>query len=298
MNREMRGCKVHSMVQVVTMATCWAMVSGCGARATEERTDRADLPVVMDTLPTPPPATLVADSATHGGHTFPNSERPRPEEPGVTVYMTFDDGPHPTTVALAQHLRTLGIRSSFFIVGAQCEHRGLRTVLDSVAAEPLFRLYNHSYSHAIGGGRSSVYYGDPERVWADIERNKAVIGTGGNITRLPGKNTWRTGFRNRTSELAGPFVELLDDRGIDERLVGWDISWGDVTDTGHASVDALVDKTLQVGRHRLRNGHVVVLCHDYQFRRSTSLDQLSRYVSGLRERGNARFAWVEDLPGL
>jgi len=284
-----RCCKVLAIM---------VLLCGCGARASEERAERSDGPVVMDTLPTPPLAIITAESISHSKPAFPNSERPRPEEPGITVYLTFDDGPHPTTVALAQHLRTLGIRSSFFIVGSQCEHPGLQDILDNLAGEPIFRVYNHSYSHAISGGRIAAYYSYPERVWADIERNKAVIGTGGNISRLPGKNTWRTRERIRTSNLVAPLVALMDERGIDERLVGWDISWSDVTDTGHASVDALVEKTLQVSRHRLRNGHVVVLCHDYQFRRTVSLDQLSRYIAALRERGNARFAWVEELPGL
>ncbi len=183
-------------------------------------------------------------------------------------------------------------------MGSQCEHPGLQEVLDSVAADPLFRLYNHSYSHAITGGRSAAYYSDPEHVWADIDRNKAVIGAGGNITRLPGKNTWRTTDRIRTSRFVDPLVALMERRGIDERLVGWDVSWGDVKNTGLGAVDSLLAKTLKAAAHRTRNGHVVVLCHDYQFRRPAALEQLTHYINGLKQQGNARFAWVDELPGL
>jgi peptidoglycan/xylan/chitin deacetylase (PgdA/CDA1 family) len=294
----MYGRPLRGLALLLSATACSFLCTGCGDAAPDANAAQpAPLPLA-DTLPADTTQPTGADGTASAPPTFPYSERPRPEEPGITVYLTFDDGPHPTTVALAQHLRTLGIRSSFFIVGAQCEHPGLQAVLDSVAVDPHFRLYNHSYSHAISGGRSEAYYSDPEGVWADIERNKAVIGTGGRISRLPGKNTWRTEARIRTSRHVDPLVALLDQRGIDERFVGWDVSWGDITNTGPGAVDSLLEKTLKAAAHRTRNGHVVVLCHDYQFRQPAALEQLSHYIAGLKARGNARFAWVEELPGL
>lgn len=293
-------CRQHArgLSLVLTGASCWALATGCGDATPEAIAAQPAPPALVVPIPTPNTVAPALNSTIRVTHLYPNSERPRPQEPGITVYLTFDDGPHPTTVALAQLLRTLGIRSSFFIVGARCEHPGLQAILDSVAVDPHFRLYNHSYSHAISGGRSEAYYSDPEGVWADIERNKAVIGTGGRISRLPGKNTWRTEARIRTSTYVDPLVALLDKRGIDERFVGWDVSWGDITNTGLGAVDSLLEKTLHRAADRLRNGHVVVLCHDYQFRQPAALEQLTHYIAGLKGQGNARFAWVEELPGL
>jgi pyruvate/2-oxoglutarate dehydrogenase complex dihydrolipoamide dehydrogenase (E3) component len=41
---------------------------------------------------------------------------------------------------------------------------------------PLFKIYNHTYSHAITNGKLHSYYAHPDSVWLDIEKNKAFLG--------------------------------------------------------------------------------------------------------------------------
>ena len=96
---------------------------------------------------------------------------------GITIYLTFDDGPYTTTPAIDSVLTALDIKASFFIVGSQMQWS---TKYDSIyLAEknnPLFKIYNHTYSHAITNGKLHSYYAHPDSVWLDIEHNKAFLG--------------------------------------------------------------------------------------------------------------------------
>ena len=40
---------------------------------------------------------------------------------GITIYLTFDDGPYTTTPAIDSTLTALDIKASFFIVGSQMQ---------------------------------------------------------------------------------------------------------------------------------------------------------------------------------
>lgn len=65
--------------------------------------------------------------------------------PKPTLYLTFDDGPHPVhTPALLELLAGLGVRASFFLVGESAEAHP-RIVAAIVAAG--HSLGNHSFSH-------------------------------------------------------------------------------------------------------------------------------------------------------
>jgi peptidoglycan-N-acetylglucosamine deacetylase len=62
--------------------------------------------------------------------------------------LTFDDGPcEATTPRLLDHLRDLGIKATFFVVGRNIANAQGFSIIERVAAEG-HQIGNHSYSHA------------------------------------------------------------------------------------------------------------------------------------------------------
>jgi peptidoglycan/xylan/chitin deacetylase (PgdA/CDA1 family) len=64
------------------------------------------------------------------------------------VALTFDDGPNPaTTPQVIATLRARGIPATFFVNGWRVDGPAARAVLDELAAEPLFKVGNHTWWH-------------------------------------------------------------------------------------------------------------------------------------------------------
>jgi peptidoglycan/xylan/chitin deacetylase (PgdA/CDA1 family) len=84
-----------------------------------------------------------------------------------TLYLTFDDGPHPVnTPLLLDFLASMGVRASFFLVGKSAEaHPGIVSAI--VAAG--HTLGNHSFSHRKRRTMSS------EVIRSDIAGTDAVL---------------------------------------------------------------------------------------------------------------------------
>jgi peptidoglycan-N-acetylglucosamine deacetylase len=92
-----------------------------------------------------------------------------------TVYITFDDGPHPeTTPFVLDQLRQYNARASFFLVGKQVEQ--YPELLKKIFSES-HMVGNHGYSHLNGWRTESQTYLE------DVERAKSLIG--GNFFRPP-----------------------------------------------------------------------------------------------------------------
>lgn len=217
------------------------------------------------------------------------------------IYLTFDDGPYTTTPGLMQLLSTKNIRSSFFIIGSQIDKSPWHdSVYRAVEADKNFKIYNHTYSHAVTRGRIHSYYRNPQGVWQDILKNKSYLPEGMSITRLPGKNTWRTPQRtSRSDRQAAPLLNLLDTMKQPEFFVGWDFEWGSATSENRADMEKLiqqVEQKLTIASPKKRD--VVVLSHDYLYRTPASLQLLSDFIDHFQRKGNVTFDWVENLPGL
>lgn len=215
---------------------------------------------------------------------------------GLVVYLTFDDGPYQSTPGVVSLLRQKKAKASFFIVGSQRDRvPAFDSIYRAVCTDTLLRFYNHTYSHAISGGRLPRYYSRPDSVYADIEKNRKYIPDGAGHIRFPGKNTWLTSHRTRMDHFTGPVIKRLTDQGKTDRVIGWDVSWKKTK--GKHAVDELVFNIIRTTkRHRPFNNHVVLLCHDYQFRRKESLEDLSYLIDLLREKHGCMFAWAEEYP--
>jgi peptidoglycan/xylan/chitin deacetylase (PgdA/CDA1 family) len=220
---------------------------------------------------------------------------------GITIYLTFDDGPYTTTPAIDSVLTALDIKASFFIVGSQMQWS---TKYDSIyLAEknnPLFKIYNHTYSHAITNGKLHSYYAHPDSVWLDIEHNKAFLGLTSNITRLPGTNSWKIGdYRRGTKEDAYQVIKLTDSLMLTQSFIGWDAEWRIGASKQIKYVDTLIKKvgnlTIKTRQHQ---NHVVILFHDFLFHSSTSLEHLVYFIQALQNKYHPKFEWVENYPGM
>jgi len=220
-----------------------------------------------------------------------------PRDSGLYVYLTFDDGPHHTTPGVVDVLRKCGIKASFFIIGSQRDDNPeYNQIYLDVENDTLFRFYNHTYSHAIRGG-IGYYYQNPQSVLADLEKNRSFIPTGSNHIRLPGKNTWRTSHRFRADGLTQPLIDLMDSSGINDRIIGWDVSWVESREFDKTLVDSLITKIMKTSqRSRPHRNHVVVLSHDYHYRTDESLKSLEYFITRLQRKHGAVFEWAEDFP--
>lgn len=228
---------------------------------------------------------------------------PPPSKPdsGILFYLTFDDGPYQTTPGLVAKLKELKVKSSFFIVGSQVRHsQYYDSIFNSVKNTDIFKIYNHSYSHAVTNGRIHQYYRYPEKVYEDIRVNKDVIKTGGNITRLPGKNTWRLGDQKiRSDKRTQALIDYMDSNKIKENIVGWDVEWTMLHSNDKKNVDDLFQQVQSiVKRDTSKLKHVVLLSHDYLYRETGSLDNLSYFISRLKDELKCSFHWVEEIDGL
>lgn len=219
----------------------------------------------------------------------------------IKFYLTFDDGPYQTTPELISRLKELNVKSSFFIVGSQVKYSlEYDSIFNAVKNTPIFKIYNHTYSHAVTKGRIHQYYKDPEKVFNDIHENKAIINTGGNITRLPGKNSWRLGkLKTRSDDKTKILMDYLDSNKINENIVGWDVEWSQKHSRSRNDVDSLLKqiKTLYT-KDTSSVKHVVLLSHDYLYRNKESLENLSYLVNRLQSDLKCTFHWVEELDGL
>ncbi len=233
-----------------------------------------------------------------------NSENAIIENPidtGLTIYLTFDDGPYTTTPAIDSLLSVLSIKASFFIVGSQMQWS---TKYDSIyVAEknnPLFKIYNHTYSHAITKGMLHHYYAYPDSVWLDIERNKAFLGLTSNITRLPGTNSWKIGnYRRGTKEDAYEVIKLTDSLMLQQSFIGWDAEWRIGASKQMRYVDTLIKKVGDLAiKTRQHQNHVVILFHDFLFHSTTSLEHLAYFIQTLQNKYHPTFEWVENYPGM
>ena len=216
----------------------------------------------------------------------------------ICIYLTFDDGPYYTTPGLTAFLSNKQIKSSFFIVGSQVKYSiEYDSIFQAVKSNPLFRIYNHTYSHAITHGRVKQYYHYPENVWADIERNKQILQVSNSITRLPGMNTWRIHQKNiRVTEETEPLLAYMAEKGKDEQIVGWDFEWN----LKHSKSERFVDSLLsQIKRSMYKDGKgkkdIVLLFHDYLFRSEKSFENLNYFIETLRREKNIEFRWAEEL---
>lgn len=217
------------------------------------------------------------------------------------IYLTFDDGPYTTTPQLTTLLKNKKIRASFFIIGSQItSSKAHDSIFRATLLYDSFKVYNHTYTHAVTKGRIHNYYKDPGAVWADIDSNKRFLPKSPFITRLPGKNTWRTPAKTTIVDAETKrLIDLLDSTSKNEQLIGWDVEWTGKTNTGYDQVTALINKIeVKLEKSLATNKDVVILLHDYLFKTENDLNLLGGFIDHFKNRGDVKFDWVHNLPAV
>jgi peptidoglycan-N-acetylglucosamine deacetylase len=126
------------------------------------------------------------------------------------IYLTFDDGPSAeTTPQLLDHLKELGVKATFFVVGRNVENACGRAIVERMAAEG-HQIGNHTYNHP------NLTQLDGARIEEEIRQTEVLIGpldNGTKVFRPP------FGYRNGTVDRA---VAARGYKSVFWNLCAWD----------------------------------------------------------------------------
>lgn len=194
------------------------------------------------------------------------------------VALTFDDGPSlAVTPEVVRILRKHDVPATFFMVGHRLRNKKARALAAEIAADPLFAVANHSYSHpalAKLGAREAA---------REIDRTTALL------ERATGAQP--RFFRFPYSAASCTTTGLVRERGY--RVAGWHVDsadwcysagkgrcrasmWSDVPDRLRRDMRELV-----LERVRANDGGIVLLHDTYQ----RTADELEALIEGLRDAG-------------
>ena len=207
------------------------------------------------------------------------SETPR------RVFLTFDDGPSPTTEEILDILQQEQVPATFFVVAAENNEEYL-PILKRTAAEG-HQIALHSCSHEY-----SKIYESPEAYWKDIKELKEKLEPYApadtlNWLRFPGGSTNTVSRRYGGSGIMKTLKSQAEQAGY--HYVDWNLCAEDARG-GHPDAEQIFQNVIQdVGdKHTC-----VVLMHDTKSTRTTA-EALPDIIQWFREKGY-RFCRVDEL---
>lgn len=209
----------------------------------------------------------------------------QPATPGKCIYLTIDDAPLNGSLYIDSIVRSTGTKTSLFMVGNGIDgSKRFRRHFNELKVNPFVEIYNHSYSHA--RNKYTQYYTYPESVLEDFEKNQTDFQIQHKIARLPGRNLWYIGERQKNMKQSGnTSAELLAEKGY--QVFGWDVEWN-YDPKNYApkqSIDELVDeieKMMQASR-TFTTDHIVLLMHDQMFAKVNEHNDLGALIHKLKE---------------
>jgi len=170
-----------------------------------------------------------------------------------TIYLTFDDGPHPeATPYVLSVLNTHGIKATFFVLGKNVKKH---PELFNQLKEEGHQIGNHGMNHPNGWRTSTDDY------ITDVMLGKAVTGS--------------SLFRPPYGKLTLPQYNRLKET---EEIVFWDVISGDFDQKIDASI--VVKNVL----NNVRDGSVIVM-HDSKKAMSNISDSMNEIITSLKEKG-------------
>jgi len=216
------------------------------------------------------------------------------------IYLTFDDGPQPGTMACYHTIEQLGVKASFFMVGMHRWDAHYKAIVDTINdSYPAVLLVNHSYSHAFRD-KYKAFYTHPHAALADFKRAQDSLQVPYKIVRLPGNSSWVRNGIIRSSRLTKPVCILLDSAGY--KVIGWDVEWNFKPEPGGAkpvqsvaTMVKMVENTLQKNECYKKN-NIVLLAHDRMFHTPAYTDSLYKFVSVLKQNPHFVFETIDKYP--
>ncbi|MDF2477327.1 MAG: hypothetical protein K0S24_2810, partial [Sphingobacterium sp.] len=144
----------------------------------------------------------------------------------------------------------------------------------------------------------SRFYNNPEKAFADFEKNEKDLNLQHKIVRLPGRNIWMyDDIRKIDLKNGSTTADMLHKNGY--RIFGWDVEWRLNSITGNAIVSQ--EATLSHIRNFMNNkssmvpNNVVFLMHDDMFQTKKGQQQLSSLIDALKSDGY-QFELMQDYP--
>jgi chitooligosaccharide deacetylase len=193
-----------------------------------------------------------------------------PASPEPTIYLTYDDGPNPsTTPELLDVLNAEGVRATFFIIDAH---------LNEQTAAIVRRAFAEGHSIALHSSTRRYMLMNPSQL------GRALNNAASRIESLAGSRPCRA-FRPHAGWRGGQMYEGLAE--LDYRLIGfgwmlWDFNW-----FRPRTADSTFNRILR----RASDGDTVVM-HDGDESAPTrdqrhTVDATRRLIPALRSRGFA-----------
>lgn len=227
-----------------------------------------------DLWPTPlpgPPGTPIRPYYDEAGNppTAPGlamRQRNFQPENGKMAYLTFDDGPYPsTTPKILAILAKENVRATFFNIGQQVE---LYPDLLKAEYEQGNAIGNHTYSHNM----AKVYKG-PKEFLADVKKAEEIIydtiGIRPQIVRAPGGTVGHFNI---------DYFNAMDTEGY--LMEDWNVDPGD-TVARFVPASQLIHQVEQQIQGKTR---VVILLHDI-VGKNTTIDALPGIIELLKKQG-------------
>ncbi|MEO5364441.1 MAG: polysaccharide deacetylase family protein [Magnetococcus sp. DMHC-8] len=211
------------------------------------------------------------------------------------VYLTFDDGPRPSTQDILELLTREEVPGTFFLIGLHVlisPHR--QKILRNLQASPWVQVANHSYTHA--NEQYRAFYSNPEGMVQDFQKNNEILGfvTPPFPTRLPGRIDWRFDQfftdsnhypRNAPRAIPDGISRLFDNHFV---LYGWDVEWMKNRKTRTMEPPENVAATVKqrfATRHSVKPNKVVILMHDQNFVGKEGMERLQTLIRIFKQEG-------------
>lgn len=179
----------------------------------------------------------------------PSTGEPLKRAPGSgkTVALTFDDGPGPQTLAVADALAAAGVHATFFVTGEHAQARP-EVVKELVRRGHLVagHSWDHRYPKSVKGGWTASFVGD------QITRTADLLAT-------------TTGHPACFFRPPGGFMDGVTSAAKRERVavVMWSVDsldWKQPGSTTASATRAIVTQATAVGDQQ----HPIVLFHDFK----------------------------------
>lgn len=174
--------------------------------------------------------------------------------PDGHLVLTYDDGPGPNTLAVAEYLSGMGIEATFFVVGKSIER--LRDVPARVRALG-HRLGNHTWTHYLDGLTKQRFDRGDGEIVDELTRTAALFDGGGSGASL----AFRPPYGAWDSQVA---ATLNADATLSARHVGpfnWTIDCKDWAGWRDGEDPSVVAARYRAQASSTRKG--IVLMHDH-----------------------------------
>lgn len=213
------------------------------------------------------------------------------------IYLTFDDGPLIGSAAIDSLAKEKNIKVSVFLIGKHAHmSKGRKRDLDRYENNPLIKCYNHSYTHA--NNQYSRFYNNPQKAFADFEKNEKDLNLKHKVVRLPGRNIWMyDDVRKIDLKSGSSTADLLHKNGY--RIFGWDVEWrlNSITGVPVQSQETTVNhiRNFMNNKSSMVPNNVVFLMHDDMFQTKKGQNELSTLIDKLKLEGY-QFEFMQDYP--